>query len=34
MSNFTQWFQRQLDMEELRNYKNPDGNINVMEQKK
>jgi outer membrane receptor protein involved in Fe transport len=25
MSNFTQWFQRQLDMEELRNYKNPDG---------
>ncbi len=25
MSNFNQWFQRQLDMEELRNYKNPDG---------
>ncbi len=25
MSNFTQWFQRQLDMEELKNYKNPDG---------
>jgi TonB-linked SusC/RagA family outer membrane protein len=24
-SNFTQWFQRQLDMEELKNYKNPDG---------
>lgn len=25
MSNFNQWFQRQLNMDELRNYKNPDG---------
>lgn len=24
-SNFTQWWQRQLDIEELRDYKNPDG---------
>lgn len=24
-SNFTQWFQRQLDFEELQDYKNPDG---------
>ncbi|MBS1595520.1 MAG: SusC/RagA family TonB-linked outer membrane protein [Bacteroidetes bacterium] len=24
-SNFTQWFQRQLDIKDLRNYKNPDG---------
>jgi TonB-linked SusC/RagA family outer membrane protein len=24
-SNFTQWWQRQLDMKDLRNYKNPDG---------
>jgi TonB-dependent SusC/RagA subfamily outer membrane receptor len=25
MSQFNQWFQRQLDMERLRNYENPDG---------
>ena len=25
MSQFNQWFQRQLDMDRLRNYKNPDG---------
>ena len=24
-SNFTQWFQRQLEMKEMKNYKNPDG---------
>ena len=25
MSQFTQWYHRQLDMDRLRNYKNPDG---------
>ncbi|MGB0509337.1 MAG: SusC/RagA family TonB-linked outer membrane protein, partial [Flavobacteriales bacterium] len=25
MSQFTQWFQRQLDMDRMRNYRNPDG---------
>lgn len=27
MSMFTQWFQRQLNMDELRDYKNPDGSM-------
>ena len=27
MSMFTQWFQRQLDMDDLRDYKNPDGSM-------
>lgn len=26
--NFSQWFQRQLDMNKLRNYTNPDGSLN------
>jgi len=26
--NFSQWFQRQLDMNKLRNYRNPDGSLN------